>query len=377
MHSANECGGRHTLVLKPGARYVFDEADSDWPDDGKSPRRIVDKIRAAVTIEGNGATLSIAKHETDLWYFEVEPGASLELRDMTIEGSDRRNCRMRGGASALLNHGRAVLRNVTLTGHDTCTSAGAVSSDGDLTIEGSVFRNNRASHPSFGAAAIDAGFPDYRESVARLHVSDTLFEANWTLGDLPGAAIINCNAVPCKIVNSTLARNTSARSTMFIGTRLGYDAQLLMIATTLDANAAVHTGGIEQASGLVEIKDSTFVDNVGAIASALSNECCARIQVLNSVLAAPEGDAPVCNVHPEAIGVPRSGLVTDASCGALDLVEDLQLEALGDNGGRTPTRLPRRSSPMIDAGTVCGENDQRGEPRPRGTACDVGAVEAG
>ena len=59
------------------------------------------------------------------------------------------------------------------------------------------------------------------------------------------------------------------------------------------------------------------------------------------------------------------------------------LGALGDNGGPTLTRLPSASSPAVDQipiGTLglCDGAlavDQRGVPRPQGSACDIGAVE--
>jgi hypothetical protein len=57
---------------------------------------------------------------------------------------------------------------------------------------------------------------------------------------------------------------------------------------------------------------------------------------------------------------------------------------LADNGGATPTRLPVAASPSIDlvpAASCTGldgsplTEDQRGEARPAGDACDAGAVE--
>jgi hypothetical protein len=56
-----------------------------------------------------------------------------------------------------------------------------------------------------------------------------------------------------------------------------------------------------------------------------------------------------------------------------------------ENGGPTPTSLPLFNSPAINAVPVpyCSDvagvpvtTDQRGEPRPQGSACDIGAVEA-
>ena len=53
------------------------------------------------------------------------------------------------------------------------------------------------------------------------------------------------------------------------------------------------------------------------------------------------------------------------------------LGALTNNGGPTLTHIPLPGSFAIDNGTNagCPVTDQRGQPRPAGLACDVGAVE--
>lgn len=62
--------------------------------------------------------------------------------------------------------------------------------------------------------------------------------------------------------------------------------------------------------------------------------------------------------------------------GNLDV--DPLLGALADNGGFGQTFLPDAGSPAIDAAAAvdCPASDQRGVSRPRGVACDIGAVEA-
>lgn len=71
----------------------------------------------------------------------------------------------------------------------------------------------------------------------------------------------------------------------------------------------------------------------------------------------------------------------DASCmftdpGSKQNVDPL-LGPLADNGGETDTMALLPGSPAIDAGTAsgCPATDQRGVPRPQGTACDIGAFE--
>jgi hypothetical protein len=65
---------------------------------------------------------------------------------------------------------------------------------------------------------------------------------------------------------------------------------------------------------------------------------------------------------------PGGALCTDAPT-----IEDPLLGALGDNGGPTPTMVPKAGSPAIGLGTDCPATDQRGEPRSE--PCTVGAVE--
>ncbi len=53
------------------------------------------------------------------------------------------------------------------------------------------------------------------------------------------------------------------------------------------------------------------------------------------------------------------------------------LDPLQDNGGPTFTHALLQGSPAIDAAhnAHCLSTDQRGQPRPHGTACDIGAYE--
>jgi CSLREA domain-containing protein len=70
-----------------------------------------------------------------------------------------------------------------------------------------------------------------------------------------------------------------------------------------------------------------------------------------------------------------TSVMTDhASCPG-QLVGDALIGDLADNGGDTDTHQLLAGSPAIDSGANCGLFDQRGEPRPQGLACDVGAFE--
>lgn len=79
------------------------------------------------------------------------------------------------------------------------------------------------------------------------------------------------------------------------------------------------------------------------------------------------------------VNVNQYNLSTDATCGMAEVVTDLRLGALADNGGPTLTMWPQPDSPALDRGDPAfnqsGAVDQRGRPRVANGRTDVGAVE--
>lgn len=92
--------------------------------------------------------------------------------------------------------------------------------------------------------------------------------------------------------------------------------------------------------------------------------------------------AQQCNAATATFVSQGNNLASDNSCG-LDQPGDLAstnplLGPLQDNGGPTFTHALLQGSLAIDAvhSTHCLSTDQRGQPRPHGAACDIGAYEA-
>ena len=81
-----------------------------------------------------------------------------------------------------------------------------------------------------------------------------------------------------------------------------------------------------------------------------------------------------------SIGFVDANVWDDPSCGAGN-VPDLGLMPLGDYGGPTRTHALLATSPALEAGILrcllppVSGVDQRGESRPVGTFCDLGAYE--
>jgi hypothetical protein len=73
---------------------------------------------------------------------------------------------------------------------------------------------------------------------------------------------------------------------------------------------------------------------------------------------------------------------SDGSCSGFTLTDDAMLDILANYGGPTETHALKTGSPAIDAAPDCTTTggstlaaDQRGEPRPGGPVCDLGAYE--
>ncbi len=129
--------------------------------------------------------------------------------------------------------------------------------------------------------------------------------------------------------------------------------------------------------GPLSLRNVTLTGNGGGPAGGgITNADGALATVTNSILAGnPDGDCagetPIMDLGHNIIG--DAACITDPTSFAADPL----LGPLADNGGLTPTHALLPGSPAIDAGD-CGEvnDDQRGVARPRGRACDIGAVEA-
>jgi CSLREA domain-containing protein len=100
-------------------------------------------------------------------------------------------------------------------------------------------------------------------------------------------------------------------------------------------------------------------------------------QVSNSIIAdnVAAGAANNCSLPVTSSNHSIENGTTCGFGGAGDQNAEPLLAPLGDFGGSTQTRPLLPGSPAIDHGAGCPTADQRGQPRPFGAACDVGAYE--
>ena len=250
-----------------------------------------------------------------------------------------------GGGFVIVGYGDIEVTDSTISGNQADAGAGlvAISAYGGVSVAGSTFSANQADQFG-GAGALQS---KYTVSLLNSTISGN------SSGDLNGGfALYSSAAGPIR----------------GDGTR-GVPSPVTIEFTTVTGNTAVDIGGI-------------------GISSDLSATIVASVIAGNTATTDPDigfqpGPTTTADVSVSLIGVDTSSgtLTFDAASAAL-LGQDPLLGPLADNGGPTFTHLPGAGSPLIDAVAAgefgCGtifNIDQRGEPRPQGAGCEIGALE--
>lgn len=272
---------------------------------------------------------------------EMVLGADLLVdRDITIDGPAEMLGAYTWGRSWRIEPGvTATIRGIGIV---RASSLGGIWNRGHLTLENVLLYENRSVAPPGAGGITNEG---------TLHVSGTTIEASLALG--PSAVANFGQAV---FTNSTIGGGSSSS-----GVAIHNAGSLKLIHSTVsDGTPAVVFGAPPSPNG----SSLTFVNT---IIDATGPNCAAHDIVV---------------AHGATIG-------TDATCpGVLPAASaQIALGALAENGGPTPTRALLAGSVARDV-VAAGEchdfsdearaidTDQRGEPRPKGPACDAGAFEA-
>lgn len=235
-----------------------------------------------------------------------------------------------GNGGALTNSGTAHLNDTTFAGNNATATGGAIRNGGYLEIHGATFTNN-GNGANFGGAIANS---------SDLVITDSYFESNDA--DIAGGAIYNSDGGITQVDNSTFHDN----------------------------DAGLRGGAIENRHA-VNVEHVTFSANEADVGTSINSEL-GGVAAESTIFA---GTASHCGgtvfdfgenlVHP-----------TLGSCPAGFAVGDPKLTAPALRGGQTKTLALGAGSAAVDiAGSVCPATDQRGFVRPRGAACDAGALE--
>jgi hypothetical protein len=307
------------------------------------------QIDKNLTITGPGARSLTVSGNNASRVFEISGvGITVTLQALTIANGQTPNGGSENGGGVSAGNGVAslVVEDSTIrdntAGPSGFSSGGGISMDGSLTVRRSTFTGNRAIGESSGSAEG---------------------------GALDTSA---CSPALVTVENSTIAGNSATSDTSAEG------------------------GGIDAFGSLV-IRNSTIVSNTvtgpsfsrgGGVFSSV--DCDATRGVEASIIAGNTivGGAPGASNDCDFLGDTIDGndnVIGDPSECSLNGVNNVNgtgapgLDPLANNGGPTDTVSLTEASPAMDhvRTSACPPpaTDQRGLPRPGGSACDSGAWE--
>ena len=244
-----------------------------------------------------------------------------------------------------------TISGLTLTGGNVDNGGGAISNRENLTLTDVIIESNNARN---GGAILNRGG-------GNLTIENSTINDNSSDGD--GGGITN-NGGDINIINSTISGNISATN----GGAIANNGTIRISNTTITENSS-SGGGISgvATSGTIDVISSIIAGNDG-----------------NSDVGIPDGAAGSFNSLGNNLIGNGNGVIDSADgdiIGSGGNPADPGLEALGDNGGSTPTHALQVNSQAIDAGDADGLNrDQRGESIVDGngdgdSTIDIGAFE--
>lgn len=215
---------------------------------------------------------------------------------------------------------------------------------GDLTIRSVILENGQAFNddPGNTGGAIRAD--------GALKLVNCLLRNNQ--GFFGGAISIHGGAT-AEILNTTFYENEASVG----GAILNDNSVLILEHSTLTKNHAAQGGGIWMLTGEIFLENSIVAGNSASFMGAdIRNTGTINVAGVNVLSTLDD---------------------SELSAGSAVIVADARLAPLANYGGPTPSIPPLPGSPAIDAATSSTmATDQRGAPRPAGTAQDIGAVEA-
>ena len=226
-----------------------------------------------------------------------------------------------------------------------------------VTVEGSIFSENRATH---GGAISTSGDSD------RLTIESSSFAGNQAESS---AGVINVMGGTVSISKSSFMDNRSASSGGVIGAESG---GIQIANSTFHNNRAFGPGGVLDVSGSeVTLTHVTMLKNVStnAVSNAVDKQD-GIVNLRNSIIAGGGRGDDCRGGLDQTIG----NLSQDGTCG-ISASEDPRLDGLT---GSPPYHPLRDHSPAIDAADpeYCLDTDQIGTARPQDDGCDIGAIES-
>jgi predicted outer membrane repeat protein len=302
-----------------------------------------------------------------------------------------------GSGGALGSTGDILVVRSHMDGNTTDGDGGAIyaDEDGDVTVIDSTVSGSDADGPGGAIFTLEGDVTVINSTLSGNRADDR------------GGAISGEAAVT--IINSTISRNLAVAH---VGGGVWSRGDMYVANSTISDNYAEGKGGGLHAAGSLTLVSSTVTNNIASEAANIGVG--ERLTSFGSVIGPAKTDFAGGQAQPTEhnCDTPISvslgfNVVTEGTChlaASTDLIGvPSALGPLRANGGPSETRMPLAASPVLDRVPVAaclhpplpeqleGEQhlaglvpdlstllrmDERGVPRPRGPACDAGAVEA-
>jgi len=343
INNANGNGpGTDTIDLAPSCTYELEVVDNTVDGNNGLP-----SIISSIIINGNGATIrrSTLSQKAAIRLFHISQGGELTLNDITLYdgmGIEPVNVadNIRNSGGAVFNNGVLTVNNSTLDYNRAKLKGGGIYNAGTMTVNATTFKNNGV---NIGNEPGESGGAIYNAGTGNATISKSTFSGN--IASQSAAGIANVGMMT--ITNSTFSGNSTTLTGIVSGAAISNAGSLHMSYSTVTSNVGTTSGAVFSAPDTIEISNSIVANNLPADCS-----------------------------YPAISWISGPNLDSDGSCDGFTITDDPQLGPLANNGGPTQTHAIAPSSPAKNAAAgSCPATDQRGEPRPHGSACDLGAYE--
>ncbi|KAA0252280.1 MAG: hypothetical protein EDM79_21515, partial [Chloroflexi bacterium] len=193
-----------------------------------------------------------------------------------------------------------------------------------------------------------------------------------------GGGIFNASSSPA-LINVTFSGNIASEDG---GGTYNSNRNPTLTNVTFSGNSAAYGGGMFNSTSNPTLTNATFSGNSATFGGGMLNINSSSPTLKNVLIAnSSSGDCAGDNFHASSSNnlIEDSGSACGLTNGANGNIagQDPKLGPLQNNGGFTQTHGLLPGSPAIDAGNIpeCPLDDQRGQARPFGPACDIGAYE--
>ena len=308
-------------------------------------------VTGAVTIDGPGADRLTISGSGYSRVFRVAPGATAELRGLTI--TDGLVDSVGGSGGGLLNEGNltlvgCVVKNNTAGGTNGGSGGGIYHHGSSLVLRDSSIEGNQAKAGGYGGGLIaDSGTAT---------ITGCTFSGNQAADPGNGGAIANLGTA-FTITNSTFSGNSAANG----GAIIHYGNTMTLRYCTVAENTAGYTGG-----GVERVGRGT--NELILINTLVAKNTCGTGPDLYSYFDSTDGAFTSQGHNLIGKGDGAIGLTNGSNndqVGTIAAPLDPLLVALADNGGPTKTHALLGGSPALHGAAAIAEviTDQRGVGR--------------